>query len=127
MNTPKTVVEYELSEFQAGRSDDAFHSLIDAGPDIIPELINLYEDSEDIGIRVFLIEVISEFRLPVSLNFLRHSLRQENPKIWKRALNGLAMVESVEAYEALDHVQASVVDAEKRAWIEEAMADLSTR
>lgn len=126
MNTPNKVVEYELSEFLAGRRDNAFHSLIEARADIIPELITLYEDTDDIGIRTFLIEVISEFRLSTSLDFLKHALRQENPKIWKSALNGLAMVGSVEACEALDQMLASVVDAEKRAWIEEAMVDHST-
>ncbi|MES2735201.1 MAG: HEAT repeat domain-containing protein [Verrucomicrobiota bacterium] len=125
--TTKAIVEYALSNFQSGQRDNAFHSLIEAGPNIIPELINLYEKTTDIDIQVLTIEVTSEFRLSTSLNFLKHALRQENPKIWKRALNGLAMVGSIQVIEALDHVLASDCDAEKRAWIEEVMSDISAR
>ncbi len=44
MNAANTVVEDYLKELRAGRGDNAFHGLIEEGPDIIPELIRVYEE-----------------------------------------------------------------------------------
>jgi len=123
MDSKGNIVDHYLGEFRAGRCDDAFHSLIEAEPAVIPDLINAYEDTNDVDTREFVIEVISEFRLESSLCFLRHALRRDDPKIWKSALNGIVMAESAEAVDAMDHVLSSVTDTEKRAWIKEAIND----
>jgi len=123
MTSRESIVEFYLAKFREGRCDDAFHCLIETDPAIIPDLINAYEGTDDISTKVFLIEVVSEFRLETSLYFFRHALRQEDPKIWRSALDGMAMAESSEAVEAMRHVLASVTDADKRAWIEEAITD----
>lgn len=123
MNAHGSIVDHYLSEFRSGRSDDAFHSLIETDSAVIPELINAYEDTKEIDTKVFLIEVVSEFRLDSSLCFLRHALRRDEPQIWKAALNGMAMAESPDAVDAMDHVLSSVQDSTKREWIEEAITD----
>lgn len=125
MNAHGSIVNHYLGEFRAGRCDDAFHSLIEADSAIIPDLINAYEDTKDTDVKVFLIEIVSEFRLDSSLCFLRHALRRDEPRIWKAALNGMAMAESSEAVDAMDHVLSSVRDSTKRDWIEEAISDTS--
>lgn len=118
------MVDHYLREFHAGRCEDAFHSLIEAGPAHIPELINaFYEGGNDIETKVFVIEVISEFRLDSSLGFLRHILRRDEERIWKAALNGMAQAESLESVDAMDHVLSSVRDPDKIDWIKEAIAD----
>ncbi len=124
MNAHGSIVDHYLSEFRSGRYDDAFHSLIETDSAIIPELIKAYEDTEEIDTKVFLIEVVSEFRLDSSLCFLRHALRRDEPQIWKVALNGMAMAESPEAVDAMDCVLSSVQVSTKRDWIEEAAADM---
>ena len=121
MNTTESIVNHYLGEFRAGRCDDAFHSLIEADPAVIPDLINAYEDTSDLNTRVFVIEVISKFRLDSSLCFLRHALRRDEARIWKAALNGMVIAESLEAVDAMDHVLSSVQDSDKREWIEEAI------
>jgi hypothetical protein len=123
MNSPESIVDHYLGEFRAGRRDDAFHGLIEADHAVMSVLINAYMDTNDLDTKVFVIEVISEFRLDSSLCFLRHILRSADPRIWKTALNGMAMAESREAVDAMDHVLSSVQDSHKREWIEEAITD----
>ncbi len=125
MNAHGSIVTHYLGEFRAGRCDDAFHSLIESDSAIIPDLIIAYEETKDTDVKVFLIEVVSEFRLDSSLSFLCHALRRDEPRIWKAALNGMAMAESPEAVDAMDHVLSSVRDSTKRDWIEEAITDTS--
>lgn len=123
----ESIVDYYLGVFREGRCDDAFHSLIEAEASrVVPELISVYEEAGDVDTQVFAIEVISEFRLDSSCTFLRHALRTDDPEIWKRALDGLAMAESPEAVEAMKHVLSTITDADKRAWIAEAIADTET-
>jgi hypothetical protein len=123
MNTQVSIVDHYLGEFRAGRCDDAYHSLIEADSAIISDLINAYEDTTDLDAKVFVIEVISEFRLDSSLSFLRHALPREEPRIWKAALNGMAIAESPNAVDAMDHVLSSIQDSNKKGWIGEAITD----
>ena len=123
MSSPETTVDRYLAEFRGGRCDDAFHGLIEADPAVISELINTYEDTTDLDTKVFVVEVVSEFRLDSSLGFLRHALRRDDPRIWKAALNGMVMAESPEAVHAMDHVLSSIQDSDKREWIEAAITD----
>jgi len=71
--------------------------------------------------------VVSEFRKPTSLCFLRHALRIGDERVWKSALAGLAMAESGDAVDAMDHVLSSVTNETKRAWIIEAISDTNKR
>ena len=123
MSALDNIVTHYLSEFHAGRREDAFHSLIESDSSIISDLICAYEDAADIDTKVFVIEVISEFRLDSSLCFLRHALRRDEPRVWKAALNGMAMTDSLEAVDAMNHVHSSIQDPNKREWIKEAIAD----
>ncbi len=123
MSLPKSTVDHYLGEFRAGLCEDAFHGLTEADPAIITDLISAYEDTTDLDTKVFVIEVISEFRLDSSLYFLRHALRKDEPRIWKAALNGMALAESPEAVDAMDHVLSSIQDSDKKEWIEEVITD----
>ena len=123
MSSPKSTVDHYLGEFRAGRCEDAFHGLIEADSAIITDLISAYEDTTDLDTKVFVIKVISEFRLDSSLYFLRHALRRDEPRIWKAALNGMALAGSPKAVDAMDHVLSSIQDSDKKEWIEEVITD----
>ena len=123
MSTLDNIVTHYLSEFHAGRCEDAFHSLIECDSSIISELISAYDDAPDVDTKVFVIEVISEFRLDSSLCFLRQALRCDDPRVWKAALNGMAVTGSLEAVDAMDHVLSSTQDPNKREWIKEAITE----
>lgn len=119
-------MDYYLDKFLEGQCDDAFHSLIESDAIIIPELMRAYEGTVDVDTRVFLIDVISEFRLPSSFEFLGHALRRQEPRIWKKALDGLAMVETSASLDTMNAVLSTVTDEQKRAWIIEAVSDIKT-
>lgn len=121
MNAHESIVDHYLGEFRAGRCDAAFHSLIEADSAVISDLISAYENTTELDTKVFVIEVISEFRLVASLGFLRHALLRDESRIWKAALNGMVMAQSPEAVEVLDHALSSIQDSAKRGWIEEAI------
>ena len=126
MSSPESTVDHYLGEFRAGRCAEAFHGLIELGPAVVSDLITAYEGATDLDCEVFVIEVISEFRLDSSLGFLRHALGRDDPRIWKAALNGMVMVQSRDAVDAMDHVLSSIQGSEKKEWIEEAIADSKT-
>lgn len=86
MSSPESTVDHYLGEFRAGRCAEAFHGLIESGPAVVSDLITAYEGATDLDCEVFVIEVISEFRLDSSLGFLRHALGRDDPRIWKAAL-----------------------------------------
>lgn len=90
---------------------------------MISDLISACENTTELDTKVFVIEVISEFRLISSLGFLRHALLSDEPRIWKAALNGMVMAESHDAVDAMDNVLSSVQDLGKRDWLEEAITD----
>lgn len=123
MATPKEIVAHYIDEFHEGRCEDAFFGLIDLDPDLIPELIEVYESSDDRDTKVFVIRVVSEFRKESGISFLRHALHHDDDRIWKRALDGLAMTGSQESVDAMDHVLSSVADVNKQEWIQEAISD----
>ena len=125
MKTQESIVDYYLAELDAGQGDNAYHSLIEADPTIIPILIDRYEASDDIDTKRFIIRVVSEFRLVSPLGFLGVALRREEPQLWKAALDGLATAELLAGVNEMADVLASVTDRNKRSWIEEAITDTS--
>jgi hypothetical protein len=103
----------------SGRCEDAFHGLIDHGVEVVPDLIWAYEDADGPDTKALLIDVVSYLRMPDAAGFLCHALRQEDPVIWKSALDGLV---SLRAVEDLELVLVSVMDEPKRSWIVEAIS-----
>jgi hypothetical protein len=59
MDTDSEYVEHYLRKYRKGRVDDAFHSLLEADPAIVPMLIGPYDAAEVIKLKTFLIEVLA--------------------------------------------------------------------
>lgn len=118
MASPDEIIAYYVAMHQAGRQDDAFHGLLDFGPVLVPDLIRTYESSVEPSFRAFVVGVISEIRSPETAGFLCDALRQNDPVIWKAALNGLV---TLRAAEAMEHVLTATLDEPKRSWIIEAI------
>ena len=123
MRSPKLIVDYYLDMFFAGRCDDAFHGLIEHNADIVPHLIEACANVDDADFQLFVIDVISTFRQASSIGFLRRALIHDDPRIWKKALDGLVMSESLDAIDAMEQVLSVVNETEKKSWIEEAVSD----
>lgn len=76
--------------------------LLEMGPEIIPDLIEIYNNETDTVIREFLVEVICGFKQPDVIPFLSEVLRHdENPVNWETILQGLVWFACPKAVEAL--------------------------
>ena len=126
MASDEQIVSDYLKLYRDGREDDAFHSLIEVGPQLITPLISACEDSGNIELKSFILTVIGEYRDPSGLCYLRHLLRRPEDTIWKAALDGLVKASTREALDDIEFVLDSVKDSGKRTWIDEAVADMAS-
>ena len=116
-------VQHYLAELRHGNSDNAFHSLIEADPAIVPLLIAEFRREPDATFRDELLRVIAEFRLADTIPFFAERLFDG---FWKTALDALVMQASPAAIDALEHARARTFDSQKqaadfRSWLEEAI------
>jgi hypothetical protein len=119
MSLQNQIVAEFIAVYRSGRCDDAFHSLIERGPALVPDLIDAYETTECPETKAFLLEVVAYFRSAEASGFLRHALRRSEPLIWKVALDGLVILR---AADDLEHVLVSTTEEPKRSWIVEAIS-----
>ncbi len=115
-------IQSEKGTWTLGEDD-----LLEMGPEIIPDLIEIYRDEPDTVIREFLVEVICGFKQADVIPFLSEVLRyDEDPINWETVLEGLVWFASPEAVEALRSARTRVFsDAEQtekfRKWLKEAI------
>jgi hypothetical protein len=123
MKSAREVVDYYIGVFVAGRTEEAFHGLIDLGTDVVLELIASYDSIVNRKTNVFILQVISESRRPIAFAFLKRELLSDDPQIWKLALDGLAKAQSSQSVEVMSEAARYVNDSDKKAWIMEAIRD----
>lgn len=68
-----------------------------------------------------LVEAIWQHRQPSVIGFLADVLGDPVPVVWKQALDGLVTLASPESMRVLRSAADNECDAERRAWIEEAI------
>jgi HEAT repeat protein len=122
------VVENYVAELAGSRADDACHSLLELGPPALRHLEAAFGLAGDAHVRVRLAEVVSHIRSIDALPFLEKLLLNDDPKIWKTALDGLVMLgdEPVGCTRVRAVLAAARegADAEKRGWIDEAVGQI---
>jgi HEAT repeat protein len=104
-------------------ADDAWHSLVEAGPTALPDLVRAFDAAGDPGVKVDLAQIISEYRSSDSVPFLETLLRNPDGDLWKQALDGLVMIGGKTALDALAVAKVPMAP-EKREWIDEAIAQI---
>ena len=119
-------ITYYLEMLRQGDADNAFHGLLEIDRDILPELMAVFRDTRDIGVREFLITVIWEYRERSAIPFLGKALLDAEPPIWRQALNGLVALASPEALDALRAARTRQFPRQRetekfRRWLEEAI------
>ena len=119
-------VQHYLAELRHGNRDNAFHSLIEADPAIVPLLIAEFLREPDVTFGDVLLRVIAEFRLPETIPFFAERLFDRH---WKRALDFLVAQASPEALSALETARTRRFDSQRdrdefRAWLDEAIAQV---
>jgi hypothetical protein len=126
---PQENIRRYLRELHSANSDNAFHSLIESDPSIIPLLIEEFRRETDTKFRNEILKVIGEFRLAETIPFFAERLYDE---FWKSALDCLVMQASTEAVNALEHARARKFETKEqtdsfRIWLDEAIEQAKER
>ena len=124
MSNLQEYVDQCVAELSGPNAFRARHSLVEAGPAALPLVIDAFNAISDQNIRLSLVQLISEYRSNDALPFLKDTLRNENPLIWRAALDGFVILGTPEALHALHTARAAATDMQ-RWWFDEAMAQIN--
>ena len=119
-------MQHYLAELRQGNSDNAFHSLIEADPAIVPLLIAEFGREPDAKFGGKLLRVIAEFRSPDTIPFFAERLFDGH---WQAALDFLVAQASPDALSALERARTRRFDSQQetdefRSWLDEAIAQV---
>ena len=123
-NSLPQFVQHHFAELRHGNSDNAFHSLIEANPAIVPLLIAEFRREPDAKFGGKLLRIIAEFRSPDTIPFFAERLFDAH---WKAALDFFVAQASPEALSALERARTRRFDSQReteefRAWLDEAIS-----
>ena len=121
-----SLVDHYLAEWDGARWAHAYHSLIELGPAVVPELLARFSRSRRAGFRAALVEVARQLRSDEAGPLFVAALRDAAPAVWKEALDGLVDLASPLALGILEDARQGppapgVLAAEWEAWVREAL------
>jgi HEAT repeat protein len=85
----RALTEHYLLEWDSDRWANAYHSLIELGPQVLPELERRLGDAPDSVFRAALVELARQLHSTDAVRLFDTALRDESPRVWKEALDGL--------------------------------------
>jgi HEAT repeat protein len=120
------LVEHYLREWGSSGWAGAYHSLIELGPQVLPELEARLETSSNAALRAALLEVARHMHSPAALAIFARGLKDEAPAVWKEALDGLVDLANPGAVALLEEAAAGpppgrTSPADWTAWLTEAL------
>ena len=113
-----------LAALAGPKPEDAWHRLVEWGPDVLPDVRGAYDMAKETGFRCLLIGIMAELRDGDSIQRLARSLRDPDPVIWKSALDALVTIGGGEAVDALRQATGQA-PPEQHEWFAEAIEQLS--
>jgi HEAT repeat protein len=122
----RALTEHYLREWGSDRWAHAYHSLIELGPAVLPELERRFADARSSAFRAALVELAGQVHSAEALALFDTALRDTSPAVWKQALDGLVDLASPAAILVLEQAlartsPAGTDPAEWRAWLREAL------
>jgi hypothetical protein len=124
----KAVAEHYLIEWGSAGWAHAFHSLIELGPCVLPELESRFSETNDDRLRAELIEIARRLRADSALSFFAAALRDRAPVVWKAALDGLVDLGTDEALRTLEDCMSDAAREQRgeewKAWVIEAIGQI---
>jgi hypothetical protein len=122
------IIAHYLHQLRQGKSEDAFFALIHLDESQVPDLINAYYGETNVDIQALLVEIVSHYRQPASLNFLTSALQAAKPQIWKNALDGIVKLGGQASIQVLveekQRVQGEKHFSQRLEWIDEALQQI---
>jgi HEAT repeat protein len=89
MREIEALVEHYLREWDSRGWAGAYHSLVELGPRVLPELQTQLAVSRDTRFRAALVELARQMHSADALSLFDVALRDPSPEVWKAALDGL--------------------------------------
>ena len=116
----KRFVTESVRDLSGDGADDAFHRLIEAGPRVLPQIISTIQSTRHPSVRPWLVRVLLEYRSPDTAPFLAELVKDNDPAVWKGALDALVAIGGPSAREALARAR-ETSNAARLPWIVEAI------
>jgi len=117
-------VDHYVAQLSGPNAFSARHSLIQAGPAALPVVVEAFSSSRDPHVKVSLVQLVSEYRSGDAVPFLQTALSDSNADIWQAALDGLVILGSRAALDALRAAR-SAARTEQRSWIHDAIVQIT--
>lgn len=106
-------------------ADDAWHRLVEAGPEVIPSIVRTLRTGIQPRIQAELVRALASYRSSDTITVLSDLVVSGESEVWKAALDALVTVGGDDARRALQ--QASHLAAgERRSWIAEAIEQVDS-
>src|SRR5262245_33710327 len=126
------LVQHYLREWDSSGWGGAFHSLVELGPQILPELESQLTESRNPRFRAALVELARYLHAEDALPLFDFALRDPSPEVWKAALDGLVDLGSEASLRLLQDAAereppGSTADEDWQAWIGEALQQARAR
>lgn len=118
----------ELVDALCGGDENAYHTLIEANHDILPALAEQFAHTADGTDRARILAVYWQHRVQSVIPFLASALNDEQPEVWKQAIDGLVAIGGEESRNVLKDYLSRIPSRDERSnWISEAIGQLQPR
>lgn len=127
---PDAFVAHYVARLDGPESEDALHSLLEAGPQILPQLSATFDRSASPRIRAQLVRIMGQARVPGAVDALANALRDRASEVWKAALDGLVTIGGPASEAVLQSALASAGSGEYEVpvdWLAEALDQVKER
>ena len=120
------LVEHYLREWGSSGWENAYHAVVELGPQALPELEQALWKTRDSAFRAALVEMARQIHSEDALPLFGIALRDPSPGVWKAALDGLVSLASSASLHLLQQAAESKPPGrtgveEWRAWLTEAL------
>jgi len=119
-------VAHYLQSLSGPDFENAYHGLIELGPDGIPYLENECKTAIDTRTRTTCVRIASSTHSLRAIPLLREALDQREAAVWKEALDGLVSLGGHRALEVMHQVRART-ESDKAQWLDEAIQQIAEK
>jgi HEAT repeat protein len=95
-------VEQYLAQLGTAGWEDAYHSLVERGPDVLDELESAFRRCADPILRAAIVEIASSQGSDLALPILQEALADERRPVWSAAIEGLISIAGPTALKVLE-------------------------
>ncbi len=97
-----------LRALRGDKFEDAYHSLLELGPNVLPSVVTNFRSESDPRVRSALVKIAWQTRSPQTIAFLQEALEDPVSEVWKEALDGLVTLGGETALNVVRQARARV-------------------